>query len=143
MFSQTFRIFIATITSTALLAVSIFPLSVRAASPPAILGPNSALSDERASGCASCATSRQQNAPDEQALNALDQLASLGRRAQIFPFIPVTRSTLDGVRVNLVSTARGDLSFAVTDLNLSGALPLVFQRVYDSDRNEDRGLGRG
>jgi YD repeat-containing protein len=43
-----------------------------------------------------------------------------------------------------VSTATGSLAFAVTDLELGGAMPILFQRVYDSARrDEDSGLGAG
>ncbi|MCA1816212.1 MAG: DUF6531 domain-containing protein, partial [Acidobacteria bacterium] len=48
------------------------------------------------------------------------------------------------MRLNLVSTSTGNLAFAVSDLELSGVLPIFFQRVYDSSRrNSDAGLGAG
>ncbi len=44
----------------------------------------------------------------------------------------------------MVSTATGHLAFAVSDLEIkSGALPIMFQRAYASDRREDTGLGAG
>jgi hypothetical protein len=73
----------------------------------------------------------------------IDKLASLGRRTQIQPFMPVQRLVFEGATVNFVSTSSGQLAFAVTDLELAGAMPLMFQRIYSSDRNEDRGLGAG
>ena len=50
----------------------------------------------------------------------------------------------EGATVNFVSTTTGHLAFAVTDLQLNALLPIMFQRVYSSDRaDEDRGLGAG
>lgn len=50
----------------------------------------------------------------------------------------------EGAPINFVSTATGHLAFAVTDLQLNALLPIMFQRVYASDRrDEDRGLGAG
>jgi YD repeat-containing protein len=74
----------------------------------------------------------------------MDNLATLGRRTQLQPFIPLQRSTFEGVRLNLVSTSTGNLAFAINDLELSGVLPILFQRVYDSSRRDsDFGLGVG
>ncbi|MCA1631068.1 MAG: DUF6531 domain-containing protein [Acidobacteria bacterium] len=73
-----------------------------------------------------------------------DNLATLGRRTQPLPLKPLQRSVFEGVRVNFVSAATGGLAFAVTDLELGGAMPILFQRVYDSHRrDEDSGLGAG
>jgi YD repeat-containing protein len=48
------------------------------------------------------------------------------------------------VRLNLVSTSTGNLAFAINDLELSGVMPILFQRVYDSSRRDaDYGLGTG
>ena len=80
---------------------------------------------------------------DDTGSNPLDKLATLGRRAQVQPFMSVQRSIFEGVPVNFVGTAYGQLSFAVTDLELAGAMPLMFQRAYSSDRSEDVGLGAG
>ena len=49
----------------------------------------------------------------------------------------------DGVSVNLVNSARGNLAFGLTDLYLQGPMSIVFQRSYVSDRREDIGLGAG
>src|SRR5438067_12557594 len=43
----------------------------------------------------------------------------------------------------MVSTATGHLAFSVTDLSVSGTMPIKFQRIYTSDRNGDTGLGIG
>jgi YD repeat-containing protein len=56
-------------------------------------------------------------------------------------FHPAQKLYFRGRSVNLVSTATGRLSFAVNDLNVPGAVPLVFQRTYVSDRIADVGLG--
>lgn len=66
----------------------------------------------------------------------------LGQRTRPAPLLPIVRRSFEGARVNFVSTARGDLSFAIVDLQIPGAMPLIFQRVYASD-GEDRGLGLG
>lgn len=70
-------------------------------------------------------------------------IATLGRRTQPQHLLPIQVSAFEGVRLNFVSTSTGSLAFAVTDLELSGTMPLLFQRVYASDRAEDVGLGRG
>jgi YD repeat-containing protein len=94
---------------------------------------------EKKTMCAPCAAGMEGTG----ALERLDKLATLGRRTQVQPFLPVQRSVFEGVTVNFVSTATGQLAFAVTDLVLAGAMPLMFQRIYSSDRGEDRGLGAG
>lgn len=89
--------------------------------------------------CAPCSAALENDA----ATDPLDKLATLGRRTQVQPFMLVQRSIFDGAVVNFVSTAFGQLAFAVTDLELTGVMPLMFQRIYSSDRNEDTGLGAG
>lgn len=93
---------------------------------------------ERKKNCLPCAAAQGNDETDP-----LDHLATLGRRTQILPFAPLQRSVFDGTVVNLVSTATGQLSFAVTDLELNGVMPLTFQRAYNSDNPEDSGLGAG
>lgn len=94
-------------------------------------------SEERNRSCALC-SQRGVSAPD-----SIDELATLGRRTQLRPFTPIQRSMFEGTDVNLVSTSTGHLAFATTDLEISGAMPIAFQRVYASDRTQDRGLGAG
>jgi uncharacterized protein DUF6531 len=48
-----------------------------------------------------------------------------------------------GFSANLVSTSSGSLGLALTDIYLPGRVPIVFQRSYRSDRDEDIGLGVG
>jgi len=93
---------------------------------------------EKKRSCLPCAAAR-----GERGANSPDALAILGRRTQILPFTTLQRSAFDGAMVNLVSTATGHLSFAVTDLELNGSMPVLFQRAYNSDSGEDRGLGAG
>lgn len=93
---------------------------------------------KKKSSCTTCAAARvaQPSFPDN--------LATLGRRTQLQPLIPLQRSTFEGVRLNLVSTSTGNLAFATNDLELSGVMPILFQRVYDSSRRDaDYGLGAG
>ncbi|MDQ3818753.1 MAG: DUF6531 domain-containing protein [Acidobacteriota bacterium] len=90
-------------------------------------------------GCLPCSAAAQGDNPLEQ----LDSLATLGRRTQSLPFAPLSRSVFEGAIVNMVSTATGHLGFYVTDLSISGTLPIKFQRIYASDRNMDTGLGNG
>jgi YD repeat-containing protein len=61
----------------------------------------------------------------------------------VFPLMPVLLSTLDGEAGNFVSTAAGYLAFTTTDLSTNGLMPVMFQRVYASSRQEDTGLGIG
>ncbi|HKC63635.1 MAG TPA: DUF6531 domain-containing protein, partial [Pyrinomonadaceae bacterium] len=89
--------------------------------------------------CAPCSAGAQSDNP----LDQLDGLATLGRRTQSLPFAPLSRSIFEGTTVNMVSTATGHLAFSVTDLSISGILPVKFQRIYASDRNGDTGLGVG
>ena len=42
-----------------------------------------------------------------------------------------------------IITATGGLSFAVNDILFEGNTPLLFQRFYSSNNNEDIGLGKG
>lgn len=71
--------------------------------------------------CAPCAAPLENDAKS----NPLDKLATLGRRTQVQPFMTVQRHVFDGAPVNFVGTASGHLAFAVTDLELSGAMPLM------------------
>ena len=84
----------------------------------------------------------QQTTPEDQTLASLEALAVLGRRTQPAPLLTTVRTAFEGARVNFVSTARGDLAFSIIDLQIQGAMPLFFQRVYTSD-GEDRGMGLG
>ena len=93
---------------------------------------------EKPPPCAPCAA-----AQATSALDSIDRLATIGRRTQVSTLTPVQRSIFDGTPVNLVSTATGHLSFAITDLQLPGQMPIMFQRTYASDRTEDTGLGAG
>jgi YD repeat-containing protein len=88
--------------------------------------------------CAVCPAARGAQADGTRA-----DLSTLGRRAQPQPLLPVQVSAFEGARLNFVSTSQGSLAFAVTDLELSGPTPLLFQRVYASDRAGDTGLGVG
>lgn len=74
---------------------------------------------------------------------AVDRLAVLGRTTQIQTLLPVQHSLREGTPVNYVSTATGRLAFAITDLELKGTMPMIFQRFYNSHLREDRGLGQG
>jgi YD repeat-containing protein len=94
---------------------------------------------EKKKTCAPCAAGMEATG----ALEQLDKLATLGRRTQVQPLLSSPRSVFEGATVNFVSTATGQLAFAVTDLELAGTMPLLFQRIYSSDRGEDRGLGTG
>ncbi|MGH9968012.1 MAG: DUF6531 domain-containing protein [Pyrinomonadaceae bacterium] len=89
--------------------------------------------------CSSCAAKGQRRTLAER----IDGLSTIGRTTQIQPLLPVHRSIFAGFPVNFVSTATGHLAFAVNDFGLSGSMPVVFQRVYSSDRGEDLGLGKG
>jgi YD repeat-containing protein len=92
---------------------------------------------ERKPSCLTCSAAR-------DAHSSPGDLTTLGRRTQPLPLKPVQRSVFEGLRVNFVSAATGGLAFAVTDLELGGALPILFQRVYDgARREEDTGLGVG
>jgi hypothetical protein len=92
---------------------------------------------DRKPSCLTCSAAR-------DAHSSPGDLTTLGRRTQPLPLKPVQRSVFEGLRVNYVSAATGDLAFAVTDLELGGALPVLFRRVYDgARRGEDAGLGAG
>ncbi|HEX8163230.1 MAG TPA: DUF6531 domain-containing protein [Pyrinomonadaceae bacterium] len=98
---------------------------------------SAAVLPERKPSCLTCSAAR-------DAYPSPGGLSALGRRTQPSPLRPVQRSVLEGLRVNFVSAATGDVAFAVTDLELGGALPVFFQRVYDgARREEDTGLGMG
>jgi YD repeat-containing protein len=79
----------------------------------------------------------------DAAANPLDKLATLGRRTQNNPLLPVKHSVFKGFPIELVSSATGELAFATTDLAFQDNPLLLFQRTYNSSRNEDSGLGRG
>jgi YD repeat-containing protein len=98
------------------------------------------LAKERKQPCAPCAAAAAQA---NSLSDPLDNLATLGLRTQPLPFTPIQRSTFDGATVNLVGTATGHLAFAATDLEVSGSMPVMFQRVYASDSTRDTGLGVG
>ena len=77
-------------------------------------------STKKKPSCATCSARSQDVTPGTP-----DNLATLGRRTQLQPFIPLQRSTFEAVRMNLVSTSTGNLAFAVNDLELSGVLPIL------------------
>ncbi len=90
--------------------------------------------------CPTCAANAQGNTLADR----IDGLATVGRTSQMRPFTPLRRSIFEGVPVNFVSSASGNLGFAVSDLALPGSMPAIFQRVYASERSEaDSGLGNG
>ena len=94
---------------------------------------------KRETSCPTCA----QKPPHKRSIDAIERLAYIGRTTQVHVLQPSQRSVRDGVPVNFVSTATGSLSFAINDLTLNGTMPVVFQRLYTSDNQEDRGLGKG
>lgn len=75
--------------------------------------------------------------------NIEDKLATLGRQSQITSLLTVGKSVFKGIPINHVSTATGEMSFAVNDISFAGSSPLTFTRVYSSNNNEDIGLGKG
>lgn len=89
--------------------------------------------------CASCPFSRRGAQGGVPGAN----LSTLGLRTQLQSLLPVQVSAFEGARLNFVGTSDGSLAFAVNDLELSGPMPLFFQRVYMSNRGEDAGLGAG
>jgi hypothetical protein len=92
---------------------------------------------KRKPSCLACSAARDAN-------SSPGDLTTLGRRTQPSPLKPVQRSAFDGLRVNFVSAVTGGLAFAVKDLELGGALPILFRRAYDgARRDEDAGLGAG
>lgn len=124
---------------TLALALSLTPLLGRTPLPVRAATNAPAPAAKMRPSCATCAAVSQAATG-----GGLDKLATLGRRTQPQPLIPLQRSTFEGVRFNLVSTSTGNLAFAVNDLELSGVMPILFQRVYDSSRrNSDNGLGVG
>jgi YD repeat-containing protein len=84
-----------------------------------------------------------QSGVEPNGIDRLDLLSGFGRHTQVSPFQPLRGSLLKGVNVNFVNTATGNLSFAVTDISVGSAVPVMFQRTYVSDRQEDFGLGIG
>lgn len=94
---------------------------------------------KREAPCPTCPPKPQ----SKRSIDAIERLAYIGRTTQAHVLLPSQRSVRDGVPVNFVSTATGHLAFAVNDLTLNGAMPMVFQRFYASDNQEDRGLGKG
>lgn len=96
--------------------------------------------DMRNSKSGSCAV-----CPSQVDKDLAEKLATLGReaQAQARPLTPILRSVFEGMPVNFVNTATGNLTFQVSDLKLEGAQPIEFARIYDSSRSEDTGLGRG
>jgi YD repeat-containing protein len=55
----------------------------------------------------------------------------------------VGKSVFKGVPINYVSTATGEVTFAVNDITFAESSALFFTRVYSSNNNEDTGLGKG
>jgi YD repeat-containing protein len=87
--------------------------------------------------CATCSPGTRSGA------SSLAWPATLGLRTQVTPLSPVIRSGADGVPVNFVSTATGNLAFSMIDIQLPGVLPIMFQRTYSSSNSPDQGLGQG
>lgn len=133
-----FKHFVTIFTLLSICALPLGPLSRARANTPA----PATLTMDR-DGKASCASCSGGCAQGASPLERLENLATLGRRTQVTPFAPLSRSTFEGANINFVNTATGSLAFAVTDMELPGLMPLVFQRAYSSDRQEDSGLGVG
>jgi hypothetical protein len=124
----------------ATLSLSLLLSGVPFTSASALTNPPAPNKGKTSSSCAVC-PARSQGTPAQA---AADALSTLGRRTQTQPLVPVQASAFDGARLNFVSTSNGSsLAFAVNDLEISGLMPLFFQRVYASDRVEDAGLGAG
>lgn len=103
----------------------------------AIALPQANLADKKpaqAANCSSCSLSSG---------NPLDRLATLGYQSQNNPLLPIKHSLFKGFPIGFVSSATGELSFAMTDIAFKDNPLLLFQRAYDSSRVEDSGLGRG
>ena len=94
---------------------------------------------KRETPCPTCAPKPQ----GKRAIDEIERLAYIGRATQVHVLLPSQLSVRDGVPVNFVSSATGRLAFATHDLTLNGTMPVVFQRFYASDNDEDRGLGKG
>ncbi|MGI8469426.1 MAG: hypothetical protein ACR2N3_13335 [Pyrinomonadaceae bacterium] len=77
--------------------------------------------EDSASSCSTCALSKnsKQDFPDK--------LSALGRQSQNKSLLPVKKSVFKGVPIEYVSTATGELSFAVEDISFAGVSPLFFQ----------------
>jgi hypothetical protein len=123
----------------ATLSLSLLLSGVPFTSASALTNPPAPNKGKTSPSCAVC-PARSQGTPAQA---ATDALSTLGRRTQTQPLVPVQASAFDGARLNYVSTSNGSLAFAVNDLEISGLMPLFFQRVYASDRVEDAGLGAG
>lgn len=120
------------------LAAMLFGLPLRGVGyASASFSPGPDMRKSKSDSCAVC--------PSQVDRNLADQLATLGRQAQAEarPLVPILRSVFEGMPVNFVNTATGDLTFQVSDLKLEGPQPIEFARIYDSARTEDTGLGRG
>jgi len=79
----------------------------------------------------------------DRTLSALNRLETLGQSGKALLLPPAMRSIFDGETVNLVSTATGQMAFSVTDLEIPGSMPIMFQRIYASDSKAHSGLGTG
>ncbi len=99
--------------------------------------PQAALADNKPAKAASCSSCSLASS------NPLDRLATLGHQSQNNPLLPVKHSLFKGFPIGFVSSATGELSFAMTDLAFKDNPLMIFQRTYNSSRIEDSGLGRG
>ena len=137
MLRKSVRRFFACLVSLSMILLSVCFGPVTYAPPRKLSAKDKASASKRS--CSPCSLGAQQSTPEDQTLASLEELAVLGRRTQPAPLLTTVRTAFEGARVNFVSTARGDLAFSIIDLQIQGAMPLFFQRVYTSD-GEDWGM---
>jgi hypothetical protein len=76
-------------------------------------------------------------------ISYVNVLNELSERRRVSRFFNNEQSTLYGQQSGYVNTAKGNTSFVVRDFVVSGRVPLVMARIYDSSLDEGGDFGQG
>ncbi len=74
---------------------------------------------------------------------ALHYLNELSARRRLTTVFPNEQSPFYGIQMNYVNVGKGNLTFVVRDLVRLDHVPIVFGRVYDSDKSDASDFGQG
>ena len=84
-----------------------------------------------------------QKPPSPLLVSHVDMLNELSERRRVSRFFKNEQSSFYGQQLGYVNTAKANTTFAVRDMVVSGRVPLVMARIYDSSLGEGGDFGQG
>lgn len=94
-------------------------------------------------GCSSCDGEKAVQTVRRRLSNVLDSASLLSRASLPNFLIATSRSSSDGIPVEYVDSATGNLSFAILDMGINTVPSVMGMRFYNSRSSSDTGLGLG